>query len=40
MILDLPMVFSQSPEYDDVARAAREWGVSWGDVVESANQAK
>ena len=24
---------SQSPEYDDVARAAREWGVSWGDVV-------
>lgn len=34
------MVFSQSPEYDDVARAAREWGVSWGDVVESANQAR
>ena len=31
---------SQSPEYDDVARAAREWGVSWGDVVESANQVR
>ena len=26
-------VVSQSPEYDDVARAAREWGVGWGDVV-------
>ena len=24
---------SQSPEYDDVARAAREWGVSWAKVV-------
>ena len=24
---------SQSPEYDDVARAARERGVGWGDVV-------
>ena len=31
---------SQSPEYDDVAQAVREWGVGWGDVVESANQAR
>ncbi len=27
---------SQSPEYDDVAAAAREWGVSWQTVSEAA----
>ena len=27
---------SQSPEYDDVARAAREWGVGWQTVSEAA----
>ena len=31
---------SQSPEYDDVARAAREWGVGWGDVVDQVDQAR
>ena len=29
-------VVSQSPEYDDVARAAREWGVGWQTVSEAA----
>ena len=28
-------VVSASPEYEDVARAAREWGVSWGEVGKS-----
>jgi uncharacterized protein (DUF111 family) len=26
---------SQSPEYDDVAAAARRWGVSWGEATDA-----
>ena len=28
-------VVSASPEYEDVAQAAREWGVNWGEVGKS-----